>query len=98
MATRKLKPIEERDPYSAAVLAAFDSLGSVRGSGIKSNGFHDAGAYAQCGHCGRYSDNPKSLQKDEWPCECGKLHGWSGSFVRPTTESKWSDAVPEVAR
>ena len=28
MALRKLKPIEERDPYAAAVLDAFDALES----------------------------------------------------------------------
>ena len=27
MAVRKLKPIEERDPYAAAVLDAFDRIG-----------------------------------------------------------------------
>ena len=30
MAVRKLKPIEERDPYAAAVLDAFDKLETVR--------------------------------------------------------------------
>lgn len=96
MAMRKLKPIEERDPYAAAVLDAFDKLEPMRGSHIKRNWFHDAGAYARCSYCGRYSDKPESLNKDEWPCECGRLHGWSGSFVAPTAESKWSDTTPNV--
>lgn len=29
MSLRKLKPIEERDPYAAAVLDAFDRIGSI---------------------------------------------------------------------
>ena len=69
---------------------------AVRGSNIKRNWFHDAGAYARCSYCGRYSDNPKSLEKEEWPCECGKLHGWSGSFVPPTAESQWSEVTPNA--
>lgn len=66
----------------------------VRGSHINGNWFHDAGAYARCSWCGRYSDKIEALNKDEWPCECGKLHGWSGSFVAPTADSRWSDLTP----
>jgi hypothetical protein len=68
----------------------------VRGSNIKKNWFHDAGAYARCSHCGRYSDKPESLNKDEWPCECGKLHGWCGSFVAPAADSRWSEVTPNA--
>jgi hypothetical protein len=64
----------------------------MRGESIAATWSHDAGAYARCSYCGRYSDNPHSLMKDSFPCDCGKLHGWSGSFKKPTAESKWSDA------
>jgi hypothetical protein len=69
---------------------------SGRGRSIKATMHHDAGAYAQCSHCGRYSDNYKALAKDDWPCDCGRLHGWSGSFRTPTAEAKWSDATPNA--
>ncbi|MHA6905164.1 hypothetical protein ACEQ38_08020 [Ralstonia syzygii subsp. celebesensis] len=66
----------------------------TRGADIPATMRHDAGAYARCDYCGRYSDNPKSLARNEWPCDCGKLHGWCGSFKKPTAESQWSDATP----
>ena len=96
MAMRKLKPIEERDPYAAAVLDAFDKLESVRGSHIPATLRHDAGAYARCSYCGLYSDRIEALNEDKWPCECGKLHGWSGSFVPPTADSQWSEVTPNI--
>lgn len=71
---------------------------AIRGAHINGNMFHDAGAYAQCGHCGRYSDDPRSLKLDIFLCDCGMSHGWSGSFKRPTKESKWSDAAIDAAR
>ena len=67
-----------------------------RGRSIKATMHHDAGAYARCSHCGRYSDNHKALAKDDWPCDCGLPGNWSGSFRPPTAESKWSDATPNV--
>ena len=66
----------------------------IRGTGIQATMHHDAGAYARCDYCGRYSDNPKSLSRDNWPCDCGRLHGWCGSFKKPTAESQWSAATP----
>lgn len=74
----------------------FEPVASVRGSHIKRTMRHDAGAYARCSYCGRYSDKIEALNKDEWPCECGKLHGWSGSFIPPTAESQWSEVTPNV--
>jgi hypothetical protein len=64
----------------------------MRGENILGTMHHDGGAYARCSYCGRYSDNLKSLSTNSHPCDCGKLHGWSGSFKAPTAESKWSDA------
>jgi hypothetical protein len=74
----------------------FERVETVRGSHIKRTMRHDAGAFARCHYCGRYSDKIEALNKDEWPCECGKRHGWSGSFVAPTVESKWSDVTPNA--
>ena len=64
-----------------------------RGAHIKATWRHDAGAYARCDYCGRYSDNPHALSRDAFPCDCGNLHGWSGSFKKPTANSQWSDAT-----
>lgn len=63
-----------------------------RGAHIDATLAHDAGAYAQCSYCRRYSDNSKSLTKDGFPCDCGKLYGWSGSFRRPDENAIWSEA------
>lgn len=75
----------------------FEVPSAIRGANIPRTGNHDAGAIARCSYCGRYSDNPKALQYDprsESPkdlrCDCGKTHGWCGSFKRPTAESVWS--------
>ena len=65
----------------------------IRGSEIKRSGSHDAGAYAMCSSCGRYSDHPKSLL-GIYPCDCGKVGYWSGSFKPPTSESQWSESRP----
>lgn len=45
MAVRKLKPIEERDPYAAAVLQAFDSL-------PEESLTHGVDDYCECLACG----------------------------------------------
>lgn len=69
----------------------------IRGADIQATGAHDAGAIARCSYCGRYSDDPKALQYDSYSfskhdlkCECGKTHGWCGSFKTPTADSIWS--------
>lgn len=63
----------------------------VRGAHIKATIFHDAGAYAECGACGRYSDDPKTLSDRQPACDCGKQHYWSGSFKPPGPDAKWSN-------
>ena len=65
----------------------------LRGSHIKANLYHGAGAYARCSYCQRYSDDPATLGDRPPACDCGEKHGWSGSFVPPTAESKWSGAA-----
>lgn len=62
-----------------------------RGAHIKATMFHDAGAYAECGACGRYSDDPKTLSDPQPVCDCGKQHYWSGSFKAPGPDVKWSN-------
>jgi hypothetical protein len=53
-------------------------------------------AYAQCGYCGRYSDDPMTIGDNPQPlCDCGERYGWCGSFVPPSEDSKWSGA-PET--
>lgn len=64
---------------------------STRGAHIKATMFHDAGAYAECGACGRYSDDPKTLSDRQPVCDCGKQHYWSGSFKPPGPYAKWSN-------
>lgn len=55
---------------------------------------HDAGAYARCSCCLRYSNDPATLGDRPPTCECGDKHGWSGSFVSPGPDAKWSDLPP----
>ena len=69
----------------------------IRGANIPKTGHHDAGAIARCSYCGRYSDDPRALQYDpratsakDLRCDCGKTHGWCGSFKPPTAGSIWS--------
>lgn len=63
----------------------------MRGEEIEATMAHDAGAYARCSYCGRYSDNPKALQTHGLVCDCGRAFGWSGSFKKPTKDSQWSE-------
>ena len=67
----------------------------MRGKDIKSNFFHDAGAYARCSYCGRYSDDPRSIQKADLMCDCGKTRGWCGSFKLPTETAIWNEGKVE---
>ena len=73
----------------------FSTQDAVRGAHIEASGIHDAGAYARCSYCGRYSDNVASLNK--WTfllvCDCGRAHGWCGSFKKPNKYSEWSEST-----
>jgi hypothetical protein len=66
----------------------------MRGEHIKKTLRHDAGAFARCSYCGRYSDSAQSLIWDEYLCDCGQTRGWSGSFKPPTEQSTWSGEEP----
>lgn len=59
-------------------------------NGIPRTWAHDEGAFAQCGECGRYTLDPRALSGKAPACECGSVHGWSGSFKRPGSDAKWS--------
>ena len=67
----------------------------MRGETIKKSARHDAGAYAQCFYCERYTEDHRSLLIKTFMCDCGKSDGWCGSFKPPTEDSKWSEARPE---
>jgi len=62
---------------------------AIMGTHIQATLNHDAGAHGRCSYCGRYSINPGVLNGYE-KCDCGKKEGWSGSFKKPTKESKWN--------
>lgn len=68
-----------------------------RGGEIPETMFHGAGAYAQFHYCKRYSRDPATLSDRAPACECGKEHGWSGSFVPPTPESTFAASPPSSA-
>lgn len=55
---------------------------------------HDAGAFARCSYCKRYSLDPRTLSDRPPACACGEKHGWSGSFVRPGPDAAWSGTPP----
>ena len=63
-------------------------------NGISATMRHDEGAIARCSYCKRYSLDPATLSDRAPACECGKKHGWSGSFVKPTPESKFLSVAP----
>jgi len=64
-------------------------------NGIPATLRHDEGAIARCSYCGRYSLDRKTLSDRQPTCECGEKHGWSGSFVGPGPDAKWSGEAPQ---
>jgi hypothetical protein len=83
-------PDETLDFMKDSALKAFDSMQPIadKGENIKSSHWHDAGAYGRCSYCFRYSDDINCLD-DDYKCNCGKSNGFTGSFKKPTKESKW---------
>ncbi len=63
-------------------------------NGIPATHRHDEGAIARCSYCRRYSLDPATLSDRQPVCECGKQHGWSGSFKKPEPDSRWSGKAP----
>lgn len=80
------KPIDDfRKPFEELCTMARDLIPATRA--------HDAGAYARCSFCGRYSIDPGTLsnKSNRVPlCECGRVGGWSGSFKAPGVDARWS--------
>lgn len=58
---------------------------------------HDEGAIARCFYCSRYSLDPATLSDRAPLCDCGRPHGWSGSFKKPGADAKWSGKAPDRA-
>ena len=61
---------------------------------------HDAGAFARCSFCGRYTAEPAARLNPTTICDCGRGDGWSGSFECPGDTARWSTgllAMREVA-
>jgi hypothetical protein len=82
----KLPACDCEDGTGCAAERYVFTLGREGGSAIRQ-------ANAQCSYCGRYSDDPNTLGDRYQPlCDCGKRNGWTGSFVPPTTASKWSSS------
>lgn len=64
-------------------------------NGIKATMFHDEGAIAQCGSCSRYTLDTDALhQRFRLVCDCGDMHGWSGSFKQPGANAVWHGSAP----
>jgi hypothetical protein len=66
-------------------------------NGIPATLRHGEGAIARCSYCKRYSLDPATLSDRQPVCDCGKQHGWSGSFVRPDADSRWSGKAPAAS-
>lgn len=87
-----------KDGCNRVALAPQGTEGGVkRGRSICATSMHDAGAFGRCSYCGRYSDSWDCLARGMFPCDCGKLGGWSGSFVSPNKDAVWSEANYEKA-
>lgn len=82
-------PVESMPPALVGLLQRADR---AIGAAIEKNSLHDAGAYARCSYCGRYSVSPLSIAttSTRFVCDCGRAGGWSGSFVAPGPDAVWS--------
>jgi hypothetical protein len=57
---------------------------------IPANPYHDAGAYARCSKCRRYTTSVFAISElFEHPCDCGETNYWTGSFERPGPDAQW---------
>jgi len=83
---------------SAGVLKTIGALDRLISRGLAANSLHDAGAYARCSGCGRYTIDPNSLtQEPAFPrcvCDCGRSDFWCGSFVAPGEDARFSFGLP----
>ena len=75
---------------TADTLEILNEIESAIGACTPATPQHDAGAVARCSFCGRYSADCRAIGIKPFLCDCGKPGGWSGSFVRPTEDARWS--------
>lgn len=79
-------------PRSVVRLA--ELVESAIGATLPPGGRHDAGAFARCGRCGRYSADARALDRDRPErCDCGEERWWSGSFAAPGPGARWSTGI-----
>jgi hypothetical protein len=75
---------------------AFVDLCAIAREIIPATARHDAGAYARCSFCGRYTIDMCALERKRVPlCDCGKRGGWSGSFKKPGADAQWSFSLDD---
>jgi len=86
--------IELGQRIETAIAALTSDAAQAPTNGIPATLRHDEGAIARCSYCGRYSIDPQTLSDRQPKCECGEKHGWSGSFIKPGPDAKWSGAAP----
>ncbi|MEX3914822.1 hypothetical protein AB4Y43_01055 [Paraburkholderia sp. BR10872] len=84
-------------PVAPAAVAPISEADVKPLNGIPATLQHDEGAIARCSYCGRYSLDPKTLGSRQPKCDCGEQNGWSGSFLAPSHDAKWSGAAPQPA-
>lgn len=61
--------------------------------------YHDAGAWARCSKCGRYTTSVFAIgDRCVHPCDCGETDYWTGSFERPGPDAKWHTQVQPWSR
>lgn len=96
--TGMLRRAEVVTPDALETIGKLDRLIS---RGLTANSTHDAGAYARCSGCGRYTINPNSLgvpgrKTGHVPCvcDCGRADHWCGSFVAPGEDARFAVGLP----
>lgn len=86
--------LADYEVVSAGVVEIITGLDLVISQGLGANSLHDAGAYAQCSGCHRYTVNPNALQRNDTPCDCGRTNFWTGSFKPPGPDGRFSVGLP----
>lgn len=84
----------DRGPIPESLAAIVRNLDRAIGALLPASSTHDAGAWARCSWCGRYSASPRALGSRRWACDCGRDDGWSGSFRSPGPDAQWSLGFP----
>ena len=82
--------VEDVAELNDGQLQILQDIERAYGALLQASTRHDAGAFARCSYCGRYSAVARTLVRDTFPCDCGKDSGWSGSFESPSDDARWS--------